>query len=190
MKEIIESKEEQEEQEEQYLIINTSVGPFWVQIPLYKDFIIIFEQMNSHVFESKILDTALFQFENRKKKLQYQKVFWGNPQHVLFIQSIPFAALWSALKTYSDFLMIDHTKHIEKNCNLFHAVPLITPKEFLCASCRAPIDIEWTNLNEQKIKALWEEWKTTTESFLYWIPEEVLADIVLLFYSVKKNYER
>jgi hypothetical protein len=83
-----------------------------------------------------------------------------------------------------DHLLIDHTLH-QKDCKLKDFGPFtnISNSDPYCFDCNAPMDIEWIpNMNQLRFQMnflwdIWNEQSTSFNSFIQWIPEEVLKEL-------------
>jgi hypothetical protein len=90
---------------------------------------------------------------------------------------------WIHLHSYSNHIT-DHTKHrIDcTNDNIFSDIEIFSyfaTGKIHCLSCMVPLDIEFEpNVNRKTIE-VWSLW-TLEDSYIQWIPEEVLVDILLL----------
>jgi hypothetical protein len=127
----------------------------------------------------------VYRLLQRKRKLK-ENYFVG---HWRGQASFKYVKIWELLwKEEFSFIrsviLKDKTVHLKPNCDLFSSQirEKTTYNIFTlrCGSCGAPIVMEWNILNYFYHQELWKLW-SFTNSFLYWIPEEVLKDIFLFF---------
>jgi hypothetical protein len=84
-----------------------------------------------------------------------------------------------AFKKYENFIL-NHTKHRLSTCKKDENYSFFANGvRYFCAFCGVPFEIEFEpNLNKKSIE-IWSLW-SLAESYIEWIPEEVLIDVLIL----------
>jgi hypothetical protein len=87
---------------------------------------------------------------------------------------------WTLLMQQEDLLKFcfkDLTIHTIKTCNKKQ----MPTRDYKCRTCNASIDMEWIpnyNLLQYQMDWIWALWQLVDSSYIEWIPEEVLLDII------------
>lgn len=150
---------------------------------LISDFSVIFFsliEINSIDGQTK---TTLFKidpffFQSKKRKSWYYVSQYQN----ILINVLEFIGIIQSFPELSTYCFKDNTLHQQK-CNRNNGLMLsYCPRNVVCKSCLAPMDIKWNpNLNENGYKnyLIWHMW-SQKNCFLFWIPEELLDDFMTM----------
>jgi hypothetical protein len=188
-----EDEEEKEKKENHYYKFKTFASGFRV---------CIFDQFGITFKDGRLL---YFDFEVFRKNSNHDDIWISRLWFIILAMTqhpkVNINEIWNLLKEHeaTNYFMNDKTIHqtitttttscSDPNLLKFPLIDLNT-NLLVCSSCSAPVDIEWTphftKYEYEKINLIWFGLWDRNDNWIYWIPEEVLYEIILLTFSHSK----